>query len=248
MSESKKSKDKKNPVSRRDFIKTGGTAIAAGALGAYAIKPDTSSAAEDISYEPSKGYIVHDSRLCLGCQSCMYACSLSHEGEASPSLSRIQIIRDAPSFTKYPYDIVMSACRQCVTPLCVQNCPTGACHVDTENGNVRVIDPDECIGCKTCIESCPQRPHRPVWNPEKEISMKCDLCLETPYWNQKGGPDGNQACVSICPAKALKLVHEPPAQMDIAGYDIDMAPPPPPQRNFGDFLKQLTDDNKEQGE
>lgn len=253
MTESKKDESNKESVSRRDFLKSGSAAIAAGALGVYASgSPSTALANPDPveapSYEPSTGYIVWDSRLCLGCQSCMYACSLTHEGVASPSLSRIQIIRDAPSFTKYPYDITMSVCRQCVTPLCVQNCPTGACHVDTENGNVRVIDPDECIGCGTCIESCPQRPHRTVWNPEKDISMKCDLCLDTPYWSKKGGPDGQQACVSICPAKALKLVSEPPLQTDVNGYDVDLAPPAPPPRNFGDFLKQLTDDNQKEGE
>ncbi len=253
MTESKKDESNKESVSRRDFLKSGSAAIAAGALGVYASgSPSTALANPDPveapSYEPSTGYIVWDSRLCLGCQSCMYACSLTHEGVASPSLSRIQIIRDAPSFTEYPYDITMSVCRQCVTPLCVQNCPTGACHVDTENGNVRVIDPDECIGCGTCIESCPQRPHRTVWNPEKDISMKCDLCLDTPYWSKKGGPDGQQACVSICPAKALKLVSEPPLQTDVNGYDVDLAPPAPPPRNFGDFLKQLTDDNQKEGE
>jgi protein NrfC len=253
MTESKKDESNKESVSRRDFLKSGSAAIAAGALGVYASGSTSTALAnpdpvEAPSYEPSTGYIVWDSRLCLGCQSCMYACSLTHEGVASPSLSRIQIIRDAPSFTKYPYDITMSVCRQCVTPLCVQNCPTGACHVDTENGNVRVIDPDECIGCGTCIESCPQRPHRTVWNPEKDISMKCDLCLDTPYWSKKGGPDGQQACVSICPAKALKLVSEPPLQTDVNGYDVDLAPPAPPPRNFGDFLKQLTDDNQKEGE
>lgn len=246
MPESKKPEEIKKSVSRRDFLKSGSIAVAAGALGTYAAIPASAAPnSDDESYEPSTGYIVYDSRLCLGCQSCMYACSLSHEGAASPSLSRIQIIRDAPSFTKYPYDIVMSVCRQCVTPLCVQNCPTGACHVDTANGNVRVIDPDQCIGCKTCIESCPRRPHRTVWNPDREISMKCDLCINTPYRDLKGGPDGHQACVDICPAKALKLVHEPPPQTDVIGYDVDMAPPPPPPRDFGDFLKQLTDDQKE---
>jgi len=231
MAKSKKTEDNNKSVSRRDFLKSGGAAIAAGALGVYAsdltstalANPDP---AEAPAYEPSTGYIVWDSRLCLGCQSCMYACSMTHEGVAYPSLSRIQIIRDAPSFTKYPYDIVMSVCRQCVTPLCVQNCPTGACHVDTENGNVRRIHPDECIGCGTCIESCPQRPHRTVWNPEKGISMKCDLCVDAPYWGKKGGPNGHQACVDICPAKALKLVHEPPPQTDVTGYDVDLAPPP----------------------
>ena len=174
-------------------------------------------------------------------------CSLSHEGTASPSLSRIQIIRDAPSFTKYPYDITMSVCRQCVTPICVQNCPTGACHIDTKNGNVRVIDPDECIGCKTCINSCPQRPHRPVWNPYKDIAMKCDLCINTPFWDEKGGPKGIQACIENCPVNALKLVHEAPSQRDINGYDVDMAPPPPPPVDHGAFFKQDSDDSKEGG-
>lgn len=233
MSNHEKPDESKKQVSRRDFLKSGGAAIAAGALSAYVSRPETASAeSEEKSFEPSTGYIVYDSRLCLGCQSCMFACSMTHEGAASPSLSRIQIIRDAPSFTKYPYDIVMSVCRQCVTPLCVQNCPTGACHIDTENGNVRVIDPDECIGCGTCIKSCPQRPHRTVWNPEKEISMKCDLCLDTPHWNKKGGPKGHQACVEICPAKALKLVHEPPPQTDVMGYDVNLAPPPRPKPAF----------------
>ncbi len=247
MSDSKKAKRDKS-VSRRDFIKTGGAAVAAGAIGAYASVPGTSNAEPgEVSYEQSKGYIVYDSRLCLGCQSCMYMCSLSHEGTASPSLSRIQIIRDAPSFTKYPYDITMSVCRQCVTPICVQNCPTGACHIDTKNGNARVIDPDECIGCKTCIDSCPQRPHRPVWNPYKDIAMKCDLCIDTPFRDEKGGPDGTQACVQNCPVKALKLVHEPPSQRDINGYDVDMAPPPPPPVDYGAFMNQDSDDSKEGG-
>ncbi|MBN1380110.1 MAG: 4Fe-4S dicluster domain-containing protein [Deltaproteobacteria bacterium] len=234
MAESSTGGKKKKTILRRDFLAGSGTAIAAGAL--TALTPESAAAvltepmpAATASYEPSAGYIVYDSRLCLGCQSCMFACSMTHEGEGNPSLSRIQIIRDAPSFTKYPYDIVMSVCRQCVTPLCVQNCPTGACHVDAANGNVRRIDQAKCIGCKRCITSCPQRPHRTVWNPSKKKSTKCDLCIDAPYWGMKGGPDGHQACVEVCPAKALKLVKEPPSQTDIAGYDVNLAPPSKPK-------------------
>jgi protein NrfC len=215
-----------NKVLRRDFLVGGGTALAAGALTVLVPESADAAPAASVTYEPSTGYIVYDSRLCLGCQSCMYACSMTHEGEANPSVSRIQIIRDAPSFTKYPYDIVMSVCRQCVSPLCVQNCPTGACHVDAANGNVRLIDEQKCIGCKRCINSCPQRPHRPVWIAAKKKSTKCDLCTNAPYWSRKGGPNGTPACVTSCPAKALKLVKEPPPQTDIAGYDVNLAPPP----------------------
>jgi protein NrfC len=232
MAESTKAEGKKKSVLRRDFLAGSGAALAAGALAATAAESAAAvlapPAPQDAkrSFPASTGYIVYDSRLCLGCQSCMFACSMTHEGEANLSLSRIQIIRDAPSFTKYPYDIVMSVCRQCVTPLCVQNCPTGACHVDEANGNVRRIDQSKCIGCRRCINSCPQRPHRTIWSSAKKKSTKCDLCSDAPYWSQKGGPGGKQACIDTCAAKALKLVNEPPPQMDVAGYDVNLAPPP----------------------
>jgi protein NrfC len=229
MAESEKAGGRRKKLLRREFLVGGGAAVTAGALACTSFPAPAALAPEPqqkISYEASKGYLVYDSRLCLGCQSCMFACSMTHEGEANPSLSRIQIIRDAPSFTKYPYDIVMSVCRQCVSPLCVQNCPTGACHVDAANGNIRRIDQSKCIGCQRCIQSCPQRPHRTVWNPVKKKSAKCDLCVDAPYWSQKGGPDGKQACVETCPVKALKLVAEAPSQQDIDGYDVNLAPPP----------------------
>ena len=226
MAEFEKAEGKRKKVPRRDFL-VSGAAMTAGALAAAsgsAAATLTAAPQQKVTYEASKGYLVYDSRLCVGCQSCMFACSTTHEGEANPSLSRIQIVRDAPSFTKYPNDVVVSVCRQCVSPLCVQNCPTGACHVDAANGNIRRIDQTKCIGCQSCIQSCPQRPHRTVWNPAKRKSTKCDLCADAPYWSQKGGPDGKQACVETCVAKALKLVAEAPPQQDINGYDINLAP------------------------
>jgi protein NrfC len=225
MAEFKKAGGKDKTVLRREFLAGSGVALAAGALELCA-NPSAAMAATAAkpSYPASTGYLVYDSRLCLGCQSCMLACSLTHEGAATFSLSRIQIIRDAPSFTKYPFDVVMSVCRQCATPLCVQNCPVGACHVDSANGNIRRIDQSKCISCRQCIQSCPQRPHRTIWNPVKKKSTKCDLCADAPHWSQKGGPAEKQACVESCPAKALKVVAEAPSQTDISGYDINLAP------------------------
>jgi len=224
MAESEKAESKKK-VHRREFLVGSGAALAAGALAIGVPGASTASAAPadgKVTYAPSAGYIVYDSRLCWGCQSCMFNCSMSHQGEANPALSRIQIIRDAPSFTKYPLDVVIAPCRQCVSPLCVQNCPVGAAHIDAEHGNVRVIDQTKCIGCRKCIQSCPQRPHRAVWNPYKKKSSKCDLCIDAPFWSKKGGPDGEPACVAGCPAHALKLVSEPPPQEDVAGYDVNL--------------------------
>jgi protein NrfC len=133
---------------------------------------------------------------------------------------------------KYPLDIQQNVCRQCPEPLCVKNCPTGAAHVSAENGNIRMIDAEKCIGCQTCIKSCPHIPHRPVWNPATQKAAKCDLCVNTPYYNKKGGPGGSQACVETCPASALKVVAELPSQTDISGYDRNLQPPPKAQPDF----------------
>jgi protein NrfC len=205
--------------SRRDFLVGGGAALAACTPAAAAV-PTASPAPATNEYAVSTGYLVYDSKKCAGCTTCMLACSLAHEGVQNLSLSRIQIIQN--SFGRFPYDVKMAPCRQCVTPVCVQRCPVGAAYVDTENGNVRRIDSDKCIGCRTCLSACPQQPHRPVWNHLKEKSMKCDLCLDTPYWKERGGVEGHQACVESCPMKAIKLVTKTPNQKETEGYDVNL--------------------------
>ncbi len=215
-------KPSKRTYTRRDFVVGGGGILASGALTACAGAP--AEAGEEKTYARSAGYLVYDSRLCSGCQSCMLACSMVHEGEACLSLSRIQVSRAV--LTRYPYDIQIAVCRQCPQPLCVMQCPTGACHVSEAFGNVRRIDPDRCIGCQACIRACPHRPHRTVWNPVTRKSAKCDLCADAPWLDGKGGPDGVQACVSVCPMGALRLVGDLPSQADIGGYDVDLGPRP----------------------
>ena len=196
----------KKKFSRRDFLVTGGTVVAVDALiattPAKAIAATSPSPAA-VKYPASQGYLVYDSKKCIGCTTCMLSCSLTHYGVQSLSLARIQIMQD--SFGKFPNDLQMAPCRQCVTPPCVINCPVGAAYIDEKNGNVRRIDAKKCIGCKTCIKMCPQQPHRTVWNQAAKKSSKCDLCLDTPYWNEKGGPwqtglrgslsdEGHQVC------------------------------------------------------
>ena len=220
--------NEKKKFSRRDFVVSGGALVAGGALTA-ATPGELSAAEKDCKneYPPSKGYLVYDSRHCSGCLSCMLNCSLVHDGEASTSRSRIQIDRNV--FSPYPQDIQIFVCRQCPEPMCVKNCPTGACHVSAENGNVRMIDGEKCIGCKTCIDACPHIPHRTVFIVEVNKSTKCDLCANAPFFSKKGGPSGNQACVTICPAGALKLVASLPSQRDNRGYDLDLKRPSGPE-------------------
>ncbi len=200
-----KKDDKKKDVqdgnfSRREFIIKGGSLVAGSIVTTYHAKDLLAAeASSPDAYPKAKGHIEHDATLCSGCLSCMIACSLAHEGIVNMSTSRIQISRYV--FDDFPNDIMGFTCRQCDDPKCVENCPTGACHIDTENGNVRVIDSEKCIGCKTCFESCNFAPRRLVWDSKNSKSLKCDLCTNAPY-NNKSEP----ACVAICPQKALKFV------------------------------------------
>jgi len=204
--------------SRRQFLTgVGGMGIGAvlgGALLKSIILPE-----EVLAVPASGGYILVDTKKCSGCTTCMLTCSLTHYGETSLSLARIQVIQD--SFGKFPDDIEIDQCRQCPYPSCVDACPTGANHIDAENGNVRMIDYDKCIGCERCVNACPFTPSRVQWNPEEKHAQKCDLCADTPYWSEEGGPDGKHACVEACPMRAITFTRDIPAQTD-AGYDVDL--------------------------
>jgi protein NrfC len=230
---------KRDGVSRRTFIGTGAGlvvgGVAGGLIGSKVLTGDkfpnapasfTELGAQKhvknlLSTLPaSKGYLLVDHKKCAGCLNCMMACAMAHTGQPGLSLSRIQITQDI--FERYPNDLQQHQCRQCVSPACVLNCPTEACHIDTTNGNVRVIDESKCIGCKTCISSCPQQPHRTIWNPATSKASKCDLCIDAPFLGEKGGPGGKQACIAVCPMQAIKFTDVTPDQTGNAGYDVNL--------------------------
>jgi protein NrfC len=165
---------------------------------------------------------VVDQGKCQGCLTCMLAWSLANHGRENLSLARIQVLQD--SYASYPDDVRISQCRQCVEPKCLEACPKPgrALYVDAEHGNVRAINPAECVGCRECIDACPFPPGRTVWNHEDDKAEKCDLCSKAPHWKEAGGPADKQACVEMCPVKAIALVHEVPPQSGDGGYDVNL--------------------------
>ncbi len=137
-----------------------------------------------------KKVYVNEER-CLGCHLCEYFCGYAHSGKDSmekaynygtPPVARIQIEEgDNINFAV--------SCRHCETPVCVKSCITGALSRD-ENG-VITVDESRCIGCFTCILSCPYGSIVP--DGEKPIK-KCDLCVQN---------GGEPACVAACPNRAI---------------------------------------------
>ena len=198
------------PVSRRDFIKQSGMAV----IGMYILGCDIHSNKQAL------GFLLLDMKKCQGCISCMLACSLAHEGVENLSLSRIQVLQNPHG--KWPNDITVAQCRQCVEPACVDICPADALKPDPDYDNILTVDIQKCIGCKLCISACPYPPGRAIWNFEGNHSQKCDLCANTPHWNKTGGLNGKQACVEVCPVKAIFFTKVVPDQEGEEGYNINL--------------------------
>jgi protein NrfC len=168
----------------------------------------------------SGGFLLVDLKKCQGCGTCMMACSLAHTGVASNSLARIQIVQDP--WLDFPNDIFIAACRQCENAPCVAVCPTGANHAEPKFGNARMVDAEKCIGCKLCIARCPYTPARLQWNSGTRKSQKCDLCADTPYLGEKGGPGGTQTCVKVCPMNAIAFTSKMPDQSKESSYEANL--------------------------
>jgi protein NrfC len=242
-------KENLTKIARRDFLKVTGAIVVV--VGAGACKPSMTEEGPaatstlgptDIplptntpgqilvptdGIPPADGYLLVDIEKCQGCVSCMLACSLIHEGVESLSLSRIRIIQS--SFASFPVDLTIEQCRQCVEPPCVEICPVDALEPDPIHGNVRIVNKETCIGCGLCYEACPYTPSRAFLAPNEEFndklkSRKCDLCAYAPYhWDEGGGgPDGKQACVSVCPVGAIQFTKEIPLQEGDGGYKVNL--------------------------
>ena len=131
-------------------------------------------------------YIKVQPDLCSGCLTCVAACSLVHEGYASPSSARLQVNVDL--FTRNQITI----CRQCSNAPCANACPVGAITQPFKDGPW-LVNYEKCIGCKACIQACPF--NAMLWDPIQKRVVKCDLCGEE-----------MPACVDACPTGALSIV------------------------------------------
>ena len=158
----------------------------------------------------SKGVIVSDPSLCVGCLACEVNCSTWHASVGRSSLPRIRIVSDpsvklagkVASYLPGRAGNSPQTCKQCPTAWCQPNCPTTGLSIDPSTGN-RYINEVDCIACGKCEVDCPVEfngtlaykaqaisSKRVVYDPVKNVYNKCDLCR---------GREGGPICVERCP-------------------------------------------------
>jgi len=111
--------------------------------------------------------IIHPER-CIGCYSCMFACS--REVYGTTSLERTNIwVETRGGIEGYFTQIV---CRACVEPPCAKACKFGALTNRKEGGVV--FNREKCTGCGECVERCMIKAMR--FDEELKIPLVCKYC------------------------------------------------------------------------
>ena len=124
---------------------------------------------------------------CLGCRSCMLACSFRHHKGYSIPNARIKI---TSSTGKEFCEIQI--CKQCEEKFCFEACPFEAITIDS-NG-ICNVDEEICTGCGLCVDACI---YNGIWlNENTQIAVKCNLC------------SGSPACAEVCIPKAIEVIDE----------------------------------------
>lgn len=159
-------------------------------------------------------FVIADQQRCIGCNTCMAACTEIHKKQGMQSHPRLTVMRTDDATAPI-------LCHQCEDAPCARVCPVNAI---THGGDSIVLDEKTCIGCKLCALACPFGAITPsgtgvagvagiatatpthsaaldpllVWEVGvRSVAVKCDLCALS---------DQGPACVTVCPTNALFIV------------------------------------------
>jgi Fe-S-cluster-containing dehydrogenase component len=129
-----------------------------------------------------------DPNRCIGCQSCVQACSECDTHKGHPMI-HLEFVDRSVSVQTTPV-----VCMHCDTPTCAEVCPADAIK-RTEDGVVQTARKPRCIACSNCVLACPFGV--PKMQTELLLMMKCDMCYDRTSIGKK------PMCATVCPSQAL---------------------------------------------
>lgn len=168
-------------------------------------------------------FVIAETNRCIGCNTCMAACSMVHKAQGLQALPRLAVTRTGEGTAPI-------LCRHCEDAPCARVCPVGA--ITCKEDSV-VLNETTCIGCKLCAVACPFGAITPSgtgtagvagtianppsqsatldpilrWEPGvRTIAVKCDLCAFS-----ESGPE----CVRVCPTKAMYVVNDDELEVSV---------------------------------
>lgn len=124
---------------------------------------------------------------CMGCMSCMLACSRRLRNSFSVAKSAIRI-KTKGGFSSG--QMTTQHCLGCEDPPCINFCPTGALS-KRGKGGIK-LNASLCNGCKECLKGCPVEAI--FFDEDKKLPIFCIHC-------------GN--CVNFCPHGCLSIEELP---------------------------------------
>lgn len=174
--------------------------------------------------------IVTDLNRCVGCLGCIVACKTVNDVRVGSF--RNKVLRQGPfpreeggNWPDIDMYFLPVSCQHCASPECVTVCPTGASHINEEDGTVQ-IDRDQCIGCGACLSACPYGCR--YIDVDTSVAEKCDLCAS--ITSEGGLPQ----CVSQCGGMARWYGDLDEGIESFKG---------PRGETLGDFVEAYTDDD-----
>lgn len=150
-----------------------------------------------------KGIIDLDLGKCTFCGACAVLCPVNAIERTRNGNLMIPVVDSEvfPTLLKN-VTVYIDKCDPSCMFACKESCPTGAITITSEKdttGKVSKIlnvdvDDKKCIFCQKCEMACPKAAIRVAKPFQGSIDMKTELC-----------PKNCQACVEICPSKAIKF-------------------------------------------
>ena len=96
----------------------------------------------------TKRLAVNGINKCIGCFSCMITCAAVNEKSHSLNNSRLKIKTKGGMQSKF----IAVTCKACKEPACYEACKYGA--LELRPGGGVLNKPENCVGCKACVDAC----------------------------------------------------------------------------------------------